>query len=282
MMTNSNTSTTKREIESAALSPIFIASRLLNAGGEVFAFSTTREGGCSRGVYASMNCCDYCGDLAENVETNRHAVASCLSIDDADLVIPTQTHSCNIAVVDSFLLSKDAVDRRKLLTGVDALVTKEKRICIGINTADCLPILIFSPDKEVVAAVHAGWKGTLGRIAQKTVRLMEMKYSCCPNRMKVYIGPSISMNAYEVGKDLCDLFSKSKFDLGKYTLSNTFTQKKHLNLWKINADTLVEAGISPNNLEISGICTWSNSDLFFSARKIGVESGRILSGIMIK
>lgn len=138
---------------------------LMKAYPNISCFSTTRHGGCSKGNYASFNCNGYCGDEAEDVNRNRELLRSLLPGESVELVIPHQTHSDHVKVVDTIQVNTE-------LEGVDALVTDIPGYCLCVSTADCVPVLLYDTRKKVVAAIHAGWRGTVARIVEKTVSVM--------------------------------------------------------------------------------------------------------------
>jgi len=140
--------------------------------------------------------------------------------------------------------------------------------------------LFYDPCKKVVAAAHAGWRGTCGRIAEKTVRTLMQKSDSKPEDIRVVIGPSISAEVYQVGKEVIESFEAAGFDISKIIIKKNDTY--FLDLWKANEMTLTENGISNNNIEIAGICTFTEHEKYFSARRLGIKSGRMLSGIMLK
>ncbi len=167
---------------------------LMKAYPNISCFSTTRHGGCSKGNYASFNCNGYCGDEAEDVNRNRELLRSLLPGESVELVIPHQTHSDHVKVVDTIQVNTE-------LEGVDALVTDIPGYCLCVSTADCVPVLLYDTRKKVVAAIHAGWRGTVARIVEKTVSVMDNQYGSQGKDLIACIGPSISLEAFEVGDE---------------------------------------------------------------------------------
>ncbi len=159
-----------------------------------------------------------------------------------------------------FALSPE--DRRVYLSGKDALLTAKPGVCIAVTTADCVPVLLYSPDKKVVAAVHAGWKGTVRTIVAQTVRVMRDKWGCDPGSILAGIGPSISPLAFEVGDEVLASFVKEDwFDSSMY-FRHPESGKAHIDLWEANRRQLLIEGITEDHLEVSGICTFTNPDVF--------------------
>jgi YfiH family protein len=246
---------------------------------DIFCFSTTRHGGCSVGEYASLNCNEYCGDTMEHVLRNREIVLSLLPGKTARLVMPHQTHGCEVRVIDAPFLAADTDTQKRELEGVDALVTSLKGVCLGISTADCIPVLCYDTKRQVVAAVHAGWRGTCGKIVSRTLQTLHQTFGTEMQDVVACIGPGISVEAFEVGDEVWKQFAEAGFDMDRIARRE---DKWHIDLWEANRWLLLNEGVLPHHIEVSGICTWTQHMDFFSARRQGIVSGRILSGIMIK
>ena len=146
---------------------------LLKPYSQVVGFSTTRHGGCGKGAYASFNCTHYCGDSPEFVKTNRDILVGLLPQKPKELVIPRQTHSTCVRVISS-LSSLCELDE------VDAVVTNLPGYCMCISTADCIPVLLYDTNRQVVAAVHAGWRGLHKKLKCASVPMrMRRRFSIC-------------------------------------------------------------------------------------------------------
>ncbi len=234
-------------------------------------FSTTRYGGYSKGNYASFNCTHYCGDQAEHVALNKDLLCSLLSPRPTALVIPRQTHSTNVKVITS---SDDILH----LEEVDAVVTHLPGFCLCVSTADCIPVMLYDKEKQVVAAIHAGWRGTVGRIVEKTLRVMKDTYHTDEKDIIACIGPGISLESFEVGDEVYQAFEEAGFDM---SLIARKYAKWHIDLWEANRLQLLGLGVKEEHIEVAGICTYQSYESFFSARRMGIRSGRILSGIML-
>lgn len=245
---------------------------------EITPFTSTRQGGESLGNYSNFNLSEFVRDNPVTVTKNRLSLCRELEIAPQRLYIPFQTHQDQIAVIDPNFLSSDSETQRNALHGVDALITAEQETCIGVTTADCVPILLFDPTQRVVAAIHAGWRGSVLRIAGKTVREMTKRFNTDPSDIVAAIGPSIGCEAYEVGEEVAHAFSEA--GLSQAIIKNY--QKPHIDLWMANRQDLTDAGLNPQNIEISGLCTFTHHKRFFSARRLGIESGRCVTGILIK
>lgn len=244
-------------------------------------FVTTRHGGCSRGNYASLNCTPYTGDEAEAVRCNQEIVCSSLPQRPKELIIPFQTHGTKALVIDEAYLQAAEEERRPLLQGVDALITREPGYCLCISTADCIPILLYDRQNAVIAVVHAGWRGTVSYILRHTLDQMRACYGTEGKGVIACIGPGISLSAFEVGDEVYETFRENGFPMDYISEWKPETHKYHIDLWAANRLQLLDFGVPSAQVEAAGICTFTRHEDFFSARRLGIRSGRILSGIML-
>ena len=165
-------------------------------------FVTTRLGGVSEGAYASFNPGEYSGDDPEAVRANRKILSDAIGIPAERIFAPFQVHGAEIRSIGPSFLSLPLEEQRLYMHGVDALATNVPGVCIAVSTADCVPVLLYAPDVKAVAAVHAGWRGTVQRIVAKTVRYLMDEYGADPRFMKAGIAPSIGPEAFEVGEEV--------------------------------------------------------------------------------
>lgn len=238
-------------------------------GERVVAFSTTRHGGCSTGNYAAFNINAYCGDEAAHIAENRRSLASLLGIDERHIVMPHQVHGTEVRRIDG--------PQQEIIEGVDAVMTDVSRLCIGVSTADCIPILLYDELHHAVCAVHAGWRGTVQRIVRVAVEAMCKTYCSVPSQMKAVIGPGISLESFEVGEEVYQQFADAGFDMTKIA---RMYAKWHIDLSMCNRLQLEEMGVT--DIHLSGICTFQQHQDYFSARRLGINSGRIFTGIMLR
>ena len=244
----------------------------------VTAFSTTRLGGYSEGAYAAFNINPYCGDDGGAVRRNRKALCRLLNITDNRLLMPHQVHRTEIAVIDESFMQLSAVEQLSRLEGVDALMTDLLGVCIGVSTADCIPVLLYDAEHHACCAVHAGWRGTVERIVEKAVRQMSDVYGTRPASLRAQIGPGISLDSFEVGDEVYEAFSRAGFDM---TLISRRYQKWHIDLPTCNRLQLEASGIPASNINQSSVCTYLQCDTYFSARRLGIHSGRIFTAILL-
>lgn len=191
-----------------------------------------------------------------------------------------QVHGTRVAVVNRPDMTREDLD------GYDALVTNLRGIAIGVRTADCVPILLFDPHKSVIAAVHSGWKGTVQRIVQKAIYTMKSQFGTEGKDLKAIIGPSIGPDSFQVGEDVVKYFKEQGFPLDKIWFFNEgkgdspMYHGHHIDLIKANTWLLEQAGVAIDNIQACGIDTYTDES-FFSARREGVECGRIINAIKL-
>lgn len=247
------------------------------------AFSTTRRGGVSKGNYGGFNISSTCGDDPLHVRQNRAALCAKLGVPPERLLLPQQTHEDKCLRIDAGFFSLPPERRRELLQGVDALYTAEPGVCVGVSTADCVPLLLYTSDSPCVAAVHAGWRGTVMRITEKVAGTL-IREGHSPGSLWGVIGPSISQAAFEVGDEVYGAFMRAGFpaDIARRMPGADGLEHWHIDLWKANVLQLERLGVPLEQIHCSGICTYQHSDHFFSARRLGKDCGRIYNGIMLR
>ena len=248
-------------------------------GNEVHAFSTMRAAGQSQDAYAHFNINPYCGDNPEHVAQNVNALCHMLDIAPNNLVLPHQTHETTVRLVASELLSMQQMVRQMVLEGVDALITNVPGVCIGVSTADCIPIILYDAEHRATAAIHAGWRGTVKRIAQNTIAQMRTAFGINPQSLRAIIGPGISLHNFEVGNEVYEAFANAAFPMQEIAQRQ---EKWHINLPLCNQMQLQEAGVKAENIHATDICTYDRCNDFFSARRLGINSGRIFTGVTIR
>ncbi len=184
-----------------------------------------------------------------------------------DIALPRQTHSCNVLRVGS----------PGRPTDTDAVFTDVLGLCVCVKTADCIPVLLYDDKERLVAAVHAGWRGTVGGIVSKTVSEMNSAGS----HLHAVIGPGISLDEFEVGDEVYGAFLQNGFPMQRIAKRYPSAQggeRWHINLWDANRWLLEQHGVE--DIFIAGICTKS-SRLYYSARRETINTGRNYNGIMI-
>lgn len=219
--------------------------------------------------YDGFSVCGYTGDSVEHVTACRHKLVRFLGVDDDSIVQCRQTHSVSVYVVES-------IDREmpEQPYGYDAIVTRMKDIVIGVNTADCVPLVLFDETAGVIGAVHAGWRGALAGVAVNALEKM-IELGADAGNIHVFFGPSIGECCFEVGDEVAELFPEE-------FVRRSDGAKPHVNLAAFVEGQLVSAGVDRANIKMNGNCTRCDTARYFSARALGVESGRIFTFIMMR
>lgn len=237
--------------------------------GSIDAFTTERGAADCFSPYSEFNCCGYTGDNPAHVEDCRKRLRAMIGTEH--IVTARQTHSTNVAVIDCIPQTSP--------TGVDALVTRLPNVAIGVFTADCVPILLCEQQSGLIAAVHAGWKGSAAGIVADAIETM-VNEGADRSGIEAVVGASICQRCFEVGNEVVDEFAKRGFPIDNIVWRNPDTGKAHINLAEANRWLMERAGVPNANISLSGMCTKCEPQRFFSARTLGINSGRILSAII--
>lgn len=238
---------------------------------------TTRHEGVSRPPYNSLNLGTNTLDNPHSVQGNRSVLARAFGSRVENLVTVTQVHGTDLLVIDA--PNPDFSHFLKL--ECDGIVTDQPGVMIGICVADCAPLLLLDPVKKVTAALHAGWKGTAGKIAQKGVEALVSLFGSSPADILAAVGPCIGRCCYEVDAPVRDAFTKQGGGWDEFAVASG-DGKWRLDLSLANVRQLLEAGIPEENIETSGLCVSCEKDTFFSYRRDQGETGRQMGFIMLK
>ncbi len=257
-------------------SPSPITSSLLSTQNAVKHGFFTRQGGSSKGFFASLNLARTKGDIPSHVEANHDKIAAWFDIPSSHLLIANQVHQDQVLFLEKPFFSSAR-------PSCDALVTRTPKLALGIITADCVPLLLYDPKQKIIAAVHSGWKGASLNIALKTLQLMILQ-GTNPSDVLAAIGPCIHQNSYEVGPEVQKTF------LEKSPESHVFFQpsptKDHFffDLPGLVTSQLKKAGVQ--NVDVLPFNTYKEEDLFYSCRRASHRGeptfGCFLSVIMLK
>lgn len=240
---------------------------------------STRLGGVSTGYQESLNLSFNQGNEPKAVQENFRRVAKALGVNDSDIICSMQTHTINVERVGKNEAGR-GVTRPLDISDIDGMVTNEPGVVLATFFADCVPLYFVDPSKRCIGLSHSGWRGTVGRIGEKTIKMMMDEFGSDPKDIICAIGPSICHKCYEVSNDVAAQFIKefgnSKFLADIKDLCYP-TDKEHyqLNLWKANEIVFLEAGIQKENIEIAKICTCCNSDKLFSHRASHGKRGNL-------
>jgi len=240
---------------------------------------TSRIGGVSPTPYSSLNLGTKTKDSIKNVEDNFRIVSKLLNMPLEKMIMSNQVHGTNIKVVDKV----DNNDKKFGFVyeeGVDGFITNLKNVTLCTFHADCVPIFYLDPIKNVVGLAHAGWKGTVNRIAGKMIELMHKTYDSSAEDILIGIGPSIGPCCFEVKDDVCGKFLE-EFSNHEKIIRKEESNKWKIDLWKANEIVLEEKGILNRNITTSNLCTGCNKDKFFSYRKENGITGRMAALIKL-
>lgn len=205
-------------------------------------------------------------------------VAEAFGIRPGRVIIVNQVHGENIVTIDAQGLVDGKADPRTV--EADAMITNAPGVAIGVETADCVPILLFDPATPAVAAVHAGWRSTVKKIVQKAVVRMRKEFGSDPPTMIAAIGPAIGPECYEVDEPVMASV-RNTFSFWKDIATSRGNDRWNLDLVRANKRELVQTGLVEHNIHSLGTCTSCRKDLFYSFRAEG-KTGRMLSVIMLK
>lgn len=254
-----------------------------NLSPDVVAFSTERnlsQDDTEVDAYASLNISPLYGDTPEHVRSSREKLCGKLGIDSRNILLPVQVHGKNVAVIGNDWWQLSEKKRNERLQDIDAIITRQPGLCIGVSTADCVPVLVYDPCSKTVAAIHAGWRGVVAGVVSGTFEHLREIPGFQPGQVRAVIGPSISRDAFEVGDEVYEAFSQAGFKMPD--ISKRIGGKWHIDLWAATYLQLLSEGVSLQGIQVSGICTYGQVDRFFSARRLGLYSGRIYNGIMLR
>ncbi len=247
---------------------------------------STRLGGVSKGIFATMNYNYKRGDDPAAVDENYRRTARLFGKTSDAFVCSDQTHTTNVRAVTAADAGK-GVTRPKDYADVDGLVTDVPGLILCTSYADCVPLLFVDPIKRVVGCSHSGWRGTAAQMGRVTVEKMREVYGCEPDDILAAVGPSICRNCYEVGKEVADIF-QGLFSRKPYTdirideiVRDDHNGKYHLDLWRANEVILMAAGIRREHLFVTDLCTCCNPDYLFSHRASQGRRGNICAFIML-
>lgn len=241
---------------------------------------STRLGGESKSPYLSLNLGLHTGDDLNVVQQNRKLFCQAVGMDYNKVVTAEQIHGANVVAVGAQHAGKGVNDFATAIKGTDALITNEPDLSLMLFFADCVPVLILDPIRKAIGLCHAGWKGTVAKIAQKTILAMQSEYGTRPEDCLVGIAPSIGPCCYEVDSQVANQF-KEQF-VNWTDMLQPCQSKWKLNLWLANQQQLSEIGVKDQNIIISKVCTACNKDLFFSYRAEQGITGRIAAAISLK
>ncbi|MBR6407307.1 MAG: peptidoglycan editing factor PgeF [Clostridia bacterium] len=226
---------------------------------------STRLGGVSEGIFESMNLSFGRGDSDENVRENYRRLCAAVGFDFDGIVFSAQDHNTYVRRVGRKHRG-NGIARPRDMESVDGIMTNESGVVLTTHFADCIPLYFVDQKRHAIALSHAGWRGTAGRIGRVTVERMKEEFGTEPDDLICAIGPGVCRSCYEVDDDCAANFRA----LGEIDHERCIVKgqngKPHLDLWEINREILIAAGVKPEKITVAGICTCCNSDELFSHR----------------
>ncbi len=247
---------------------MYIIPKIFQQFPELIAVESNRKGGVSKAPFSSLNLGLHTDDKPENILENRKIFFENLGIKMSRVTQSEQVHKDKIL----------KVTRSKVYEGYDALITENSNTFLTVTVADCTPILIYDAKNQAVAAVHAGWKGTVLDITAKTIQRMREEFKTNPKDCYVYVGTCIDENSFEVGEDVAAMFT---YDLKRLDKSGR-KPKFYVDLKKANVTQLLKCGVPENQIEVSPFSTVLDNDAYFSHRKEKGKTGRMIAMIGVK
>lgn len=247
--------------------------------------TSTRLGGVSTGHTSSMNFCLNEFDTAENVARNRELFFAAIGINPESVVNSRQVHKTDIAVVDAAMMAMSPKERSAHNGDIDGLVTNVAGATLACYSADCCIVTIADPVNKAVGIAHAGWRGTVDKIAAKLLATMAENYGTDPGDVVCSLGPSICKDCFEVGADVVDA-AREAFDeqaqRAIFTAHDNGDGKYQFDIWEANAQVLMEAGVPREGIEQPNLCTCCNPDLLFSHRASHGKRGTIMTFVGVR
>ena len=253
----------------------------LEASGIVKHGFTTRAGGVSEGIFSSMNLSFTRGDKEEAVRENYKRLSRALEVSYDNFVFTDQTHTTNVRKVTEEDAGRGLTKEREY-TDVDGLITDVPGLVLSTFYADCVPLFFVDPLHYAIGLSHSGWRGTVARMGRVTLEAMQREYGTRPEDVICAVGSSICRDCYEISEDVAEEFQKEFAGHEAEILIAKENGKYQLDLWKANEILLLEAGIKPEHLAVTNICTCCNPTLLFSHRASQGKRGNLGAFLCLK
>ena len=222
------------------------------------------------------------GDEPEAVRENFRRIGASIGVKCEDMVLSQQTHTTNIRLIKEEDRGKGVV-RERDYTDVDGMITDVPGICLVTSFADCVPLYFVDPVKKVIGLSHSGWRGTVGKIGKKTVEMMSEHFGCDPGDILAAVGPSVCVDCYEVSEDVIEKFQENfEEKFWKELFYRKENGKYQLDLWKANELIFREAGILPEHMAVTNVCTHCNSEILYSHRAAGNRRGNLCAFLALR
>lgn len=232
----------------------------------LIAAESTRHGGVSPAPFASLNLGMNTPDSPANVDENRRRFFDAIGASTNQFASSHQVHGTEIL----YTAEMGRFD------GYDALMTNQPGLLVGVTVADCVPILIYDHAHQAVAAIHAGWRGTVGQIVEKTLEAMRQQFGTSAKQCYAYVGTCIDECSFEVGPEVAEQFESV------FKRVNAQTGKSYVNLKAANRQQLINSGIPETQIQVSAFSTVLHNSDYFSYRAEQGQTGRMLAVIGMK
>ncbi len=232
------------------------------AASDIYAGTTLRDNACPQNNNMSLKN----SNDPEAVVANRKALMKELNFDLDHCVFAHQTHSNHIQKITKDDLGKGAYHDEDAISDCDGLYTRERNILLGVFSADCVPILIWDKEQHIIAAIHAGWRGTVSEITKKMLNTLIYEEDCNPNELYCYIGPAIDFFSFEVDQDVVDEVKKISFPTDKFSMKKAYG-KYLVDNKRLNMQMMLDAGIPDLNIFMHDGDTFTNEEDYFSYRR---------------
>lgn len=248
---------------------------LLNKAGMVRHLFSTREGGVSKGIFASMNLSYTRGDEKESVDENFRRIAEIFGTTPDRIVCSRQTHTTNVRLVTEEDCGKGVVYPADY-EDVDGLITNQPGILLCTSYADCVPLYFVDVKSRAIGLAHSGWRGTAAGMGAVMLKRMREAFGTMPGDVLAAIGPSICRDCYQVGEEVAEAFRKSFPDDWEELLTKGEEKGKYqLDLWEANKRILLHGGVLPEHIAVTDLCTCCNGDFLFSHRASHGKRGNL-------
>ncbi len=241
---------------------------------------TTRRGGVSRPPYAELNLGLHVGDDPDLVIENRRRLCAALGLKFEMLTLGAQVHGAELALVGEEQIGAGRVRVEEAIPGVDGLVVASPGVLAAVLSADCVPLILYDTKRHFGTVVHAGWRGTAAGIAAEAVRFLQEQCSTQPAHLLVGVAPSIGPCCYQVSLGVATEIASS-FPY-RAPIATERNGAWYVDLPEANRQQLLQSGIPPEQIELSGLCTSCHSDEFFSERKLGRPTGRFATFLCLR
>lgn len=216
----------------------------------------------------------------ETVVENRKIISHQFGFEVDSLVFAEQIHGNVVEYIDQSKRGRGVYEKADALQECDGMITHHSNICLVAQAADCVPILFYDPEKNVIACAHSGWRGTIAQIAKKAVEMFVASYASNPANIVVGVGPSIGPCCLEVGPEVVEMVEESFGTTKGLILPNAKFKNPVFDIWAAVHQTLVNSGVNPQNIEMAQMCSKCNNNILFSSR--AGDRGRYGGFIMLK